>query len=83
MNWRCGSSSRGQTCFVNTKASFQTPVPPGKKLKKKKKTTTTTTKNPSQAPQVAHFCNSSYLGGRDQKDLSSKPAQANSSQDLS
>jgi hypothetical protein len=30
---------------------------------------------------VAHACNPSYLGGRDQEDCSSKPAQANSSQD--
>jgi hypothetical protein len=30
---------------------------------------------------VAHTCNSSYSGGRDQEDLSSKPAWANSSQD--
>jgi hypothetical protein len=28
---------------------------------------------------VAHACNPSYSGGRDQEDLSSKPAQANSS----
>jgi hypothetical protein len=27
---------------------------------------------------VAHVCNPSYSGGRDQEDLSSKPAQANS-----
>jgi hypothetical protein len=27
---------------------------------------------------VAHTCNPSYSGGRDQKDLGSKPAQANS-----
>jgi hypothetical protein len=25
---------------------------------------------------VAHTCNTSYTGGRDQEDLSSKPAQA-------
>jgi hypothetical protein len=30
---------------------------------------------------VAHACNPSYSGSRDQKDLSLKPAQANSSQD--
>jgi hypothetical protein len=30
---------------------------------------------------VAHTCNSSYSGGRDQEDQGSKPAQANSSQD--
>jgi hypothetical protein len=30
---------------------------------------------------VAHTCNPSYSGGRDQEDLSSKPAQAKSSQD--
>jgi hypothetical protein len=30
---------------------------------------------------VAHACNPSYLGGRDQEDHSSKPAWANSSQD--
>jgi hypothetical protein len=30
---------------------------------------------------VAHACNPSYSGGRDQKDCSSKPAQANSFQD--
>jgi hypothetical protein len=30
-----------------------------------------------QAP-VAHTCNPSYSGGRDQEDRSSKPAQANS-----
>jgi hypothetical protein len=30
---------------------------------------------------VAHACNPSYSGGRDQEDLSSKPTQANSSQD--
>jgi hypothetical protein len=29
---------------------------------------------------VAHTCNLSYSGGRDQEDGSSKPAQANSSQ---
>jgi hypothetical protein len=34
----------------------------------------------SWAP-VAHFCNPSYSGGRDQEDLGSEPAQANSSQD--
>jgi hypothetical protein len=31
---------------------------------------------------VAHTCNPSYSGGRDQEDHGSKPAQANSSQDL-
>jgi hypothetical protein len=31
---------------------------------------------------VAQACNLSYSGGREQKDHSSKPAQANSSQDL-
>jgi hypothetical protein len=30
---------------------------------------------------VAHACNPSYSGGRDQEDQGSKPAQANSSQD--
>jgi hypothetical protein len=30
---------------------------------------------------VAHTCNPSYSGGRDQEDCGSKPAQANSSQD--
>jgi hypothetical protein len=35
---------------------------------------------PCQVP-VAHACNPSYSGGRDQEDLSSKPAWANSSQD--
>jgi hypothetical protein len=30
---------------------------------------------------VAHACNPSYSGGRDQEDHSSKPAQANSLQD--
>jgi hypothetical protein len=30
---------------------------------------------------VAHICNPSYSGGRDQEDYGSKPAQANSSQD--
>jgi hypothetical protein len=29
---------------------------------------------------VAHACNPSYSGGRDQEDLGSKPAWANSSQ---
>jgi hypothetical protein len=33
-----------------------------------------------QSP-VAHACNPSYLGGRDQEDHSLKPAWANSSQD--
>jgi hypothetical protein len=28
---------------------------------------------------VAHTCNPSYSGGRDQEDLGSKPAQANTS----
>jgi hypothetical protein len=32
---------------------------------------------------VAHTCNPSYSGGRDQEDQGSKPALANSSQDLS
>jgi hypothetical protein len=31
---------------------------------------------------VAHNCNPSYLGGRDQEDHIWKPAQANSSRDL-
>jgi hypothetical protein len=35
----------------------------------------------SQVP-VAHTCNPSYSGDRDQEDCSSKPAQADSSQDL-
>jgi hypothetical protein len=30
---------------------------------------------------VAHAYNTSYLGGRDQEDCGSKPAQANSSRD--
>jgi hypothetical protein len=30
---------------------------------------------------LAHACNPGYSGGRDQEDLSSKPACANSSQD--
>jgi hypothetical protein len=30
---------------------------------------------------VAHACNPSYSGGRNQEDSGSKPAQANSSQD--
>jgi hypothetical protein len=30
---------------------------------------------------VAHTCNPSYLGGRDQENLGLKPAQANASQD--
>jgi hypothetical protein len=30
-------------------------------------------------PPVAHFCNPSYSGGRDQEDRGSKPALANSS----
>jgi hypothetical protein len=30
---------------------------------------------------VAHTCNPSYSGGRDQEDCISKPAQANSLQD--
>jgi hypothetical protein len=30
---------------------------------------------------VAHACNPSYSGGRDQKDQGLKPAQANSSRD--
>jgi hypothetical protein len=34
----------------------------------------------SQAP-VAHICNPSYLGGRDQEGHGLKPAQANSSRD--
>jgi hypothetical protein len=34
----------------------------------------------SQAP-MAHACNPSYSGGRDQEDGGSKPAQANSSPD--
>jgi hypothetical protein len=37
--------------------------------------------SPSWVP-VAHAYNPSYSGGRDQEDLSSKPAQENSSQDL-
>jgi hypothetical protein len=32
--------------------------------------------------RVAHACNPSYSGARDQEDQSLKPAQANSSQDL-
>jgi hypothetical protein len=30
---------------------------------------------------MAHICNPSYSGGRDQEDCNLKPAQANSSQD--
>jgi hypothetical protein len=43
-----------------------------KKGKRKRK------KEHAQAP-MAHAYNLSYLGGRDQEDHSSKPAQANSS----
>jgi hypothetical protein len=39
---------------------------------------TTNSYQHSQAP-VAHACNPSYSGGRDQEDLGSKPAQENSS----
>jgi hypothetical protein len=38
--------------------------------------------SPGQAP-VAHACNPSYSGGRDQKNGGSKPAQGNSSPDPS
>jgi hypothetical protein len=38
------------------------------------------TKKVSRVP-VAHAYNTSYLGGRDQEDCGSKPAQANSSRD--
>jgi hypothetical protein len=31
---------------------------------------------------MAHTCNPCYLGGRDQEDRGSKPAQANNAQDL-
>jgi hypothetical protein len=31
--------------------------------------------------EVAHACNHSYLGGRDQEDHSLKPSQTNNSQD--
>jgi hypothetical protein len=37
--------------------------------------------NKKQSMSCAHACDPSYLGGRDQEDHSSKPAQANSSQD--
>jgi hypothetical protein len=37
-------------------------------------------KNEHRLILVAHTCNLSYLGGRDQEDCGSKPAQANSSQ---
>jgi hypothetical protein len=47
---------------------------PTKEKKRKRK------KKVSQVP-VAHTCNPSYSGGRDQEDGSSKPAQADSSQD--
>jgi hypothetical protein len=38
-------------------------------------------KNNKSHVLVAHICNPSYSGGRDQEDLGSKLAQANSSQD--
>jgi hypothetical protein len=38
-------------------------------------------KMPSSWALVAHACNPSYSGGRDQEDHGSKPAQANSSPD--
>jgi hypothetical protein len=38
-------------------------------------------KHPSGQAPVAHTCNTSYSGSRDQEDHSSKPALANSSQD--
>jgi hypothetical protein len=50
-------------------------LPLKKKKKKRKKRKTTTTKG--QAP-VAHTCNPTYSGGRDQKDKGSKPVRANS-----
>jgi hypothetical protein len=40
-------------------------------------------RNISELVQVAHTCNPSYSGGRDQEDRSLKPAWANSSQDPS
>jgi hypothetical protein len=48
-------------------------------LKKKKKNKKT--KQNIQARCHWHACNPSYSGGRDQEDLDSKPAQANSSGD--
>jgi hypothetical protein len=36
-------------------------------------------KKRKESALVAHACNPSYSGGRDQEDLGSKPAQANSS----
>jgi hypothetical protein len=38
-------------------------------------------KNKIKRVPVAHSCNPSYSGGRDQEDLSSRPAWANCSQD--
>jgi hypothetical protein len=38
-------------------------------------------KNANSRAPVAHTCNSSYSGGRDQEDHGSKPARANSSRD--
>jgi hypothetical protein len=43
---------------------------------------TNTLKNAFCWALVAHACNPSYSGGRDQKDCGSKPAWANNSQDL-
>jgi hypothetical protein len=40
-------------------------------------------KKPTSQALVAHTCNPSYSGGRDQEDHSLKPALANSSETLS
>jgi hypothetical protein len=50
-------------------------VPSTAKKKKKKKQKNKTKKN---YVLVAHACNPSYSGGRDQEGHGSKPAQANS-----
>jgi hypothetical protein len=62
-------SQNGLVQWLKVKALSSSPVPH------------THTHTNGWAP-VVHTCNPSYLGGRDQEDWSSKPAQANSSWDF-
>jgi hypothetical protein len=66
--WRSGSSGR-----VPAYPWVYAPVPPNKQTKTKTKQ--------NSRPLVAHACNPSYSGRRDQEDHSSKSTRANSSRD--
>jgi hypothetical protein len=95
MDWRCGSSCRAPALQVWSSnlnlQSSQKKTGWGRRIVSPRANRATWQElfskiknkqiNKCHQALVAHICNPSYSGGRDQEDHSSKPAQANSSWD--